>query len=69
MALLPIAPGYDMLRPMNPFTRHDVELENCSSPNAEHCGATALIELSCVCKRTECCPLHRATQEEKAENL
>ena len=49
----PIAPGYDMLRPMNQFTRHDVVLDNCSCQIAEHSQATALIELSCACKRTD----------------
>ena len=39
---------------MNPFTRRHVELDNCSCPIAEHSRATALIELSCACKRTEC---------------
>ena len=48
----PIAPGYDMLWPMSRFTRHHVELDNCSCPFAEHSRAMALIELSCACKRT-----------------
>ena len=50
----PIAPGYDMLRPMNRFTRRLVELDNCSCPMAEHSRAMALIELSCACKSTNC---------------
>ena len=49
----PIAPGYDMLRPMNRFNRRHAELDNCSCPIAEHSRAKALIELSCACKRTE----------------
>ena len=48
----PIAPGYDMLRPMNRFTRRRVELDNCRCPIVEHSQATSLIELSCACKRT-----------------
>ena len=50
----PIVPGYDMLRPMNRFTRRHVELDNCSCPIAEHSRTMALIELSCACKRTDC---------------
>ena len=53
-AVPPIAPGHDMLRPMNRFTRRRVELDNCSCPIAEHSRAMALIKLSCACKRTEC---------------
>ena len=39
----PIAPEYDMLRPMNRFTRRHAELDNCSYPCAEHSRAMALI--------------------------
>ena len=49
----PIAPGYDMLRPMNRFTRRRVELDNCSCPIAEHSRAMTLIKLSCACKPTD----------------
>ena len=37
----PIAPGYDMLRPMSRFTRRRVELDNFSGPIAEHSQAMA----------------------------
>ena len=51
----PIVPGNYMLRPMNRFTHHHVELNNCSFPIAEHSLLTmALIGLSCACKRTDC---------------
>ena len=42
-----------MLRPMNRFTRRDVELDNCSCPNTAHSRAMALIELRGACKRTD----------------
>ena len=47
--------GYDMLRPVIPFSHWHVHLDNSSCLIELHSRTVAVIRLRCACKRTECC--------------